>query len=415
VIEHLNRYEAYPRATRARRHIARARPRPRERPRAIIYTPTQARFHRPNLSVAPPEPSHRASYRGVVMLTRSVARATSASVTTASPRARRRADATRAHKICRDVCARARRRGSSSTFDKSSSVRVSWDEEEPARGVLYEFDAEPEAHELEPELATVEETAGTPVETPSAEPRAEPTPAATPTPTFDGPSVAQYGDAQFDAMTRAAFESGEAFVADAEEARVLWDDGWDFLDVRCEPEVEFFGAVPNPPPGTVGGHNEVVVVSGPEKVRSVPLVTSSSYRFSSEANAKVFNDPVVDAEWLDKVKKEFPDAASAKIVVVCSDGRQRAVAALEMLESAGYEKLVLLKGGFNLYNRGWDGKLKRRIPHGEFMSDYRKPGDVQQFSRGDRAGNANDAIEFGPWVDTFDWSPALAAAGLGSA
>jgi rhodanese-related sulfurtransferase len=341
------------------------------------------------------------------------------SVTTASTRARRRVSSTRAHKNYRDVCARARRRGSSSTFDKSSSVRVSWDEEEPQRGVLYEFDAEPEAHELEPERAvveeTVEETVETPVERPSAEPKAEPTPAAPTPPTFDGPSLPQYGDARFDAVTRAAFESGEAFVANVEEARVLWDDGWDFLDVRCEPEVEFFGAVPNPPLGTVGGHNEVVVVSGPEKVRSVPLVTSTSYRYSSEANAKVFNDPVVDAEWLDKVKKEFPDAASAKIVVVCSDGRQRAVAALEMLESAGYEKLVLLKGGFNLYNRGWDGKLKRRIPHGEFMSDYTKTGDVQQFSRGDRSGNANDAIEFGPWVDAFDWGPALAAAGLGSA
>ena len=238
----------------------------------------------------------------------------------------------------------------------------------------------------------------------------EPAPAKAPVPS--GPMVPQYGDAQFDALTRQAFDSGEAFVADAEEARVLWDDGWDFLDVRCKPEVEFFGSIPNPPKGTIGGHNEVVVVSGPEKVRSVPLVTCSSYRYSSEVNAKVFNDPKVDAEWLKKVEKEFPDKKGAKIVVVCSDGRQRAIAALELLESAGYERLVLLKGGHTLYNRGWDGRLKRRLPHGEFKSDYRKPGDVQQFSRGDRAGNANDAIEFGPWVDAFDWKPALTAAGL---
>ena len=66
-----------------------------------------------------------------------------------------------------------------------------------------------------------------------------------------------------------------------------------------------------------------------------------------------------------------------------------------------------MKGGFNLYNRGFDGKLKRRLPHGEFKSDYSKPGDVQQFSRGDKASNANDAIEFGPWQDGNDWKPVL--------
>jgi hypothetical protein len=127
-------------------------------------------------------------------------------------------------------------------------------------------------------------------------------------------------------------------------------------------------------------------------------------------NAKVFVDPVADDDFVANVKREFPDKKKSSIVVVCSDGRQRAVAALEMLEEAGYERLVLLKGGFNLYNRGWDGRLKRRIPHGEFVSDYYKPGDVQQFSRGDKAGNANDAIEFGPWVDPFDWKPALGGA-----
>jgi hypothetical protein len=40
--------------------------------------------------------------------------------------------------------------------------------------------------------------------------------------------VPQYGDAVFDAATRDAFNSGDAFVADAEQARVIWDDGWDF-------------------------------------------------------------------------------------------------------------------------------------------------------------------------------------------
>ena len=222
--------------------------------------------------------------------------------------------------------------------------------------------------------------------------------------------VPQYGDAVFDAATRDAFASGEAFVADAEQARVIWDDGWDFLDVRCDAEIEFFGALPNPPPGTVGGACEVIVVSGPEKVRRVPLVTSTGYRFDSSVGRKVFMNQEVNINFVADVEKVFPDKKEARIVVVCSDGRQRAVRALELLEEAGYEQLVLLRGGFTLYNRGWDGKLKRRIPHGEFCSNYYANGDVQQFSRGDRAGNQNDAIEFGPWQDENDWKPALEAA-----
>ena len=196
-------------------------------------------------------------------------------------------------------------------------------------------------------------------------------------------------------------------MANFEQGRVLWDDGWVFLDIRNDQEREFFGKLPNPPKGTIGGVSEVVVVSGPECVANIPLVTSTGYRFDSTAGGKVFQNQHKNENFIAEVEKRFPDKKAAKIVVVCSDGRQRAVHALDMLDEAGYEKLVLLKGGFNLYNRGWDGKLKRRMPHGEFCSDYGKPGDVQQFSRGDKAGNANDAIEFGPWQDTTDWKPVL--------
>ena len=196
-------------------------------------------------------------------------------------------------------------------------------------------------------------------------------------------------------------------MANFEQGRVLWDDGWVFLDIRNDQEREFFGKLPNPPKGTIGGVSEVVVVSGPECEADIPLVTSTGYRFDSAAGGKVFQNQRVNENFLSEVEKRFPDKKAAKIVVVCSDGRQRSVHALDMLDEAGYEKLVLLKGGFNLYNRGWDGKLKRRMPHGEFCSDYGKPGDVQQFSRGDKAGNANDAIDFGPWQDPTDWKPVL--------
>ena len=223
----------------------------------------------------------------------------------------------------------------------------------------------------------------------------------------EGVVIQQYGDKVFDEETKKGFNSGELYVANFEQGRVLWDDGWVFLDIRNDQEREFFGKLPNPPKGTIGGVSEVVVVSGPECVANIPLVTSTGYRFDATAGGKVFQNQHKNENFIAEVEKRFPDKKAAKIVVVCSDGRQRAVHALDMLDEAGYEKLVLLKGGFNLYNRGWDGKLKRRMPHGEFCSDYGKPGDVQQFSRGDKAGNANDAIEFGPWQDTTDWKPVL--------
>ena len=91
--------------------------------------------------------------------------------------------------------------------------------------------------------------------------------------------VPEYGDPNFDKGVIGMFDSGEEFVADVEQARVLWDHGWDVLDVRDEHEIDFFGDFPNPPPGTIGGCFETIVVSGPHKVRVIPMVTSTGYRF----------------------------------------------------------------------------------------------------------------------------------------
>lgn len=219
--------------------------------------------------------------------------------------------------------------------------------------------------------------------------------------------VPEYGDAFFDETTRAAFAAGEEFVADVEQARVLWDDGWDVLDVRAEQEIDFYGRFPNPPPGTIGGVFETVVVSGPTKVREVPIVTSTGYRFEPSAGTKVFAGKARNAGFVDAVRAAFPDPAIAKIIVSCSDGRQRAVAALDALEEAGYSNLVLLKGGFNLYNRHWTKKLNRRLPNGNFKTNLSAPGDIQGCGANPEAGNANDAIAFGPWVDETDWKTAL--------
>ena len=219
--------------------------------------------------------------------------------------------------------------------------------------------------------------------------------------------VPEYGDPTFDAAVREAFDSGRECVADAEQARTLWDHGWDVLDVRDAHEIEFHGDFPNPPVGTIGGVFETIVVSGPHKVRAVPIVTSAGYRFDPDAGSKVFANKTRNPGFEAAVSAAFPNKAEAKIIVSCSDGRQRAVAALEALEAMGYERLVLLRGGFNLYNRRWTKKLGRRLPNGTFRANNNAPGDVQGYGHMPEMNNANDAIEFGPWRDETDWKTAL--------
>ena len=218
----------------------------------------------------------------------------------------------------------------------------------------------------------------------------------------------EYGDPKFDEDTRNEFNSGEEFVADVEQARVLWDDGWDVLDVRAAQEIEHFGKFPNPPPGTIGGVFETIVVSGPHKVKEIPLITSTGYRFDPSANAKVFQNKTKNAEFMTAVRKNFPDTDTAKIMVTCSDGRQRAVAVLEMLEDAGYKNLVLLQGGYTLYNRHWSSKLNRRLPNGAFKTDWNAPGDIQGLGVANPEFGNSDGIMYGSWKDATDWKTTLA-------
>lgn len=222
--------------------------------------------------------------------------------------------------------------------------------------------------------------------------------------------VPEYGDPLFDKSVLEMFASGTECVADVEQSRVLWDHGYDVLDVRDEHEIEFFGDFPNPPPGTIGGVFETIVVSGPNKVRAIPIVKTTGYRFDGEAGGKVFANKTRNRGFEEAVVTAFPNKDDAKIIVSCSDGRQRAVAALEALEQLGYKNLVLLKGGFNLYNRHWTKKLGRRLPNGTFRANNMAPGDVQGYGHMPEMNNANDAIEFGPWKDATDWKTALGCA-----
>merc|ERR1712060_964425 len=80
-------------------------------------------------------------------------------------------------------------------------------------------------------------------------------------------------------------------------------------------------------------------------VVSVALFEKKTGRYDFEKGCReVTLTP--NADWIEQVKKAIPDAKE-KIIVFCSDGRQRAIMALQELDEMGYENIVGVRGGFN--------------------------------------------------------------------
>ena len=97
----------------------------------------------------------------------------------------------------------------------------------------------------------------------------------------------------------------------------------------------------------------------------MPLINARA-QYDSDAGKKVVKDKQPNRDLMNQVKKIFPDT-NAKIIICCSDGRNRAIQALEALDEAGYVNIVGLRGGYNMWNRTWDAKLRRRNLPGDFQ------------------------------------------------
>lgn len=101
---------------------------------------------------------------------------------------------------------------------------------------------------------------------------------------------------------------------------------------------------------------------------NVPLIMGS-WRFDSAAKRRAPQQQARNDAFLARVVKRFPDRA-APLVVHCSDGRKRTLAALQALDAAGYTHLVGLRGGFAAFTREYDSKMKWR------HTDDKQPGGV---------------------------------------
>ena len=85
--------------------------------------------------------------------------------------------------------------------------------------------------------------------------------------------------------------------------------------------------------------------------------------------------------FLTELKKKIPDT-NTNIMVADLDGRTHAIDALETLFEEGYENVIGIKGGFKMWFRTFDNKLRRRV-FGQYEENY-SSGD--QLGMGDSCG-----------------------------
>lgn len=68
-------------------------------------------------------------------------------------------------------------------------------------------------------------------------------------------------------------------------------------------------------------------------------------------------------KFVEQVKARFPDKEQ-KLVIACSDSRDRAIQVLQILDNEGYSNIVGLRGGCNEWCNTFDNKLGRRRKDG---------------------------------------------------
>merc|ERR1719276_528417 len=111
--------------------------------------------------------------------------------------------------------------------------------------------------------------------------------------------------------------------------------GYKILDVRADSEIDFVG---NYPRDQINGSKFVVA-----------SIVNATRKYDSEKGEKVYQQSV-NADFKAQVEKLFPDK-EAKVIVACSDGRNRTLQALETMDEMGYVNICGLRGGYNLWNR----------------------------------------------------------------
>ena len=184
----------------------------------------------------------------------------------------------------------------------------------------------------------------------------------------------------------------EEGICDNQEAMILVvAGGYKILDVRADSEIDFVG---NYPRDQINGSKFVVA-----------SIVNATRKYDSEKGEKVYQQSV-NANFKAQVEKLFPDK-EAKVIVACSDGRNRTLQALETMDEMGYVNIVGLRGGYNLWNRQWDAKLRTRNLPGVFKEDYIHGADGCGVHATGAGFQNQDAFQYADWRDTTEWIDTL--------
>jgi hypothetical protein len=91
---------------------------------------------------------------------------------------------------------------------------------------------------------------------------------------------------------------------------------------------------------------------------------------------------------LTEIESLFPNPED-KLLILDSDGRDRALQALGLLQERGYFNIVAVRGGFNAWNTAFDPELNRRFPDADV-------GDVERMATVDSVAWLDWAVAMDP-------------------
>jgi len=162
-------------------------------------------------------------------------------------------------------------------------------------------------------------------------------------------------------------------------------------DIRAKTEIERVGAYPKQYPTDHKWNTGIF---------AVPMIDAVP-KYDAALQKKVYNQ-TPNKDFLARVMKVFPNK-EAKIIISCSDGRNRAVQALEALDEAGYTNIVGLRGGYNMWNRTWDAKMRRRNLPGVFAEEYSHGADTCGVHATGASFANQDSFQYPDWKDDTEW------------
>lgn len=172
----------------------------------------------------------------------------------------------------------------------------------------------------------------------------------------------------------------EAMVANTEQARALFSEGgYTIVDVRSDAELDIQKI-----PGAV----------------HMPLIMTKK-RFDAETNSVKYEQSP-NKDFVEQFKKKFPDM-STPLLMCCSDGTDRCIQALQLLDEEGYECMVAMKGGANKWFKVFDNKLFRRMEDGYVETGYSSTQSTGIFGTQPGAFSRSDAVEHMAIKDQTEW------------